>query len=105
MSVELEAFLAAEDLDEVLNARGKITALTPEDEAVVRAIISEWRNTQAISNLLFHPTLIPADIRLPTLFRGLYERQVVYYVLASIVGFQSLDLAGLADTDRQRVLS
>jgi hypothetical protein len=105
MSPELEAFLAAEDLDELLNARGKIAALAPEDEAVVRAVISEWRNPQANSNLLFHPALIPADIRLPTLFRGLYERQVMYYALAAVVGLQSLDTAALGEADRQRVLS
>jgi hypothetical protein len=105
MSPELEAFLAAEDLDELLNARGKITALTPEDEAVVRAVIGEWRNQQAVSNLLFHPDLIPTDIRFPTLFRGLQERRIVYYVLAAIVGFQSLDANALPAADRQQALS
>jgi hypothetical protein len=105
MSPELEAFLAAEDLDEVLNARGKIAALAADDEATVRAVLAEWRNPQAVSNLLLHSTLIPEDIRLPTLFRGLYERRVVYYVLAAVVGLQSLDAAGIADGDRQRVLT
>ncbi len=105
MSPELEAFFAAEDLDELLNARGEITALTAEDESAVRSVLQEWRNPQAVSNLLFHPSLISADLRLATLFRGMYERRMVYYVLAAVVGFQSVDPAGLLDSDRQRVLT
>jgi hypothetical protein len=105
MSPELEAFLAAEDLDEVLNARGKIAAIAADDEASVRAVLAEWRNRQAVSNLLLYPALIPEDIRLATLFRGLYERQVVYYVLAAVVGFHSLDAATIANADRRRVLA
>jgi len=103
MTPELQAFLTAEDLDDVLTARGNITIVGNEDEAVIRAILAEWVNGQAISNLLFHPTLIPDDIRLSTLRRGLTERKVVYYVLAAIVGFQSIDPAALSTADRERV--
>jgi hypothetical protein len=105
MTSELQAFLAAEDLDEVLNARQKIAALDAGDTAVVRSVLQQWRNPQAISNLLMHASLIPKDVRLPSLFRGLAEREVVYYVLAAVVGVQGIDPAGLATKDRERVLT
>jgi hypothetical protein len=105
MSPELEAFLAAEDLDELLNARQEIAVLDAEDEAVVRSVLEHWRNVQAISNLLFHPTLIPEDVRLASLFRGLAERRVVYFVLASVVGFQDIRPDQLSAEDRRRVTS
>jgi hypothetical protein len=105
MSPALEAFFAAEDLDDVLTARGSLAALTPEDEAAVRAVLNEWRNPQAVSNLLLHPALIPDDLRLSSLFRGLYEGPVAYYVLAAVVGLGGLDPAVLPDADRRRVLA
>ncbi len=83
----------------------KIPALVEEDETAVRSILKEWRDPQSVSNLLFHAALIPADIRLSTLFRGLGEREVVYYVLAAAVGFQDVDPSGLTDEDRDRVLT
>lgn len=104
MSPELEAFLAAEDLDELLRAQQKITSLDAEDTAVVRSILQWWQNPQAVSNLLVHPTCIPEDIRLASLFRGLDERRVVYYVLAAVVGFQSIDSAGMTAEDRSRIV-
>lgn len=105
MTPELEAFLTSEDLDEIQKARGKIEGRDVDDEAVIRAVLEQWQNHQAVSNLLLHPDLIPDDIRLETLFRGLYEQQVGYYVLASVIGFQSLDVSEMADVDRRRVLS
>jgi hypothetical protein len=105
MSPELQEFLAAEDLDDLLSRRHMITALGREDDAAVRAILEQWSNPQAVANLLFHPTLIPEDIRLTVLFQGLYERRVIYYVLAAVVGFQSVDPAQLAAPDRERVVT
>ena len=64
-----------------------------------------WQNAQAVSNLLIHPALIPEDIRLAALFRGLRERKVVCYVLSAVVGFQGVDPGELAATDRERVLA
>lgn len=105
MSSELEEFLAAEDLDDMLSTRGKISALDGEDDAAVRAVLEQWSNPQAVANLLFHPTLIPEDIRLTTLFQGLSERRVIYYVLAAVVGFQGVDPTWLAAPDRERVVT
>lgn len=83
----LEAFLFSKDLDQLLEARQAIKAVDEDDEAVIRAVLKEWSNPQSVSNLLFHPSLIPADIRVATLLRALAERGVMYHVLAAIVGF------------------
>jgi hypothetical protein len=104
MSPELGAFLAAEDLDEVLNARQKISDLDTDDAAVIRSVLDQWQNPQAVSNLLLHPTVIPLDIRLTSLFRGVGERRVAYYVLAAVVGFQSIDPAKMIAADRTRAV-
>jgi hypothetical protein len=53
---------------------------------------------------LFHPALIPEDIRLASLFRGLDERRVGYYVLAAVVGFQSIDPSRVTAEDQRRVV-
>ena len=105
MSPELKAFLTAEDLDELLSARRMITALDDEDAAVVRLTLQQWDNPQAVANLLFNPNIIPEDLRLASLFRGVGERQVVYYVLAAVVGFQSIDPAELVAEERGRVVA
>jgi len=105
MSPELKAFLTAEDLDELSSARRMITALDDEDAAVVRLTLQQWDNPQAVANLLFNPNIIPEDLRLASLFRGVGERQVVYYVLAAVVGFQSIDPAELVAEERGRVVA
>jgi hypothetical protein len=104
LTAELQAFLAADDLDELLNARQQIASLGAQDTAVVRSVLGQWQNPQAVSNLLFHPGLIPEDLRVASLFRGLAERQVIYYVLASVVGFQSIDPAEVCPDNRGRIV-
>lgn len=103
MSPELQSFLTAEDLDEVLDARGNLTALSVEDTEVVRDVIAQWQQPQAVSNLLIHPDLLPEDIRLASLFRGLAEQRVAYYVLAAIVGFQSVDTPLLTANENAKI--
>ncbi len=98
----METFLFSKDLDELLESRQAIKALDQDDEAVVRAVLKEWSNPQSVSNLLFHPSLIPADIRVASLFRGLAERGVMYYVLASIVGFGGM-VPELSKAEREEV--
>lgn len=104
MSPELEEFLGAEDLDDVLRARQRVPSPDADDAAAIRSVVQRWHNPQAVSNLLFHPTLIPEDMRLASLFRGLAERGVIYSVLAAVVGFQSIDPAGMTAEDRRRVV-
>ena len=102
LNPRMEAFIFSKDLDELLQARQAITALDEDDEAVVRAVIKEWSNPQSVANLLFHPSLIPADIRVATLLRGLAERGVMYYVLAAIVGFGGM-VPELSSAEREEV--
>lgn len=102
LNPHMEAFLFATDLDELLTARQAITAPDENDEAVIRAVLKEWSNPQSVANLLFHPSLIPADIRVPTLMRGLAERGVMYYVLAAIVGFGGI-VPELTEAQREEV--
>jgi hypothetical protein len=103
MTPELEEFLAADDLDDALHARGRIGALGAEDVAVVRSVLQRWEDSQAVSNLLMHPSLIPSDLLAASLFRGLAERRVAYLVLAAVVGFQSIDPAGMTAEGRRRI--
>jgi hypothetical protein len=103
MSPELKAFLAAEDLDDVGDAHDKIKALTPDDKEAIRFVLKQWENAQAVSNLLIHPDLIPEDIRLTSLFRGLAGPRVAYYGLAAIVGFGQIGAEALSAEERKQV--
>src|SRR5918995_5143736 len=93
-------FLATEDLDDLLDVTEDLGALASEDENMMRTILLEWRDEQAVSNLLIHSSLIPADVRLSSLLRGLHEQEQAYFVLAAVVGVQSLERAELAAADR-----
>ena len=104
MSPELEEFLGAEDLDDVLRALQRLTSFDAEDAAAVSSVLQAWQNPQAVSNLLMHPMLIPDEIRLASLFRGLAERRVAYYILAAAVGFQSVDPVRMTAADRRRAM-
>jgi HEAT repeat protein len=105
MSPELKAFLAAEDLDDADEARKKLKSLSDADAAAVGSVLRQWQDVQAVSNLLFHPDLIPEDVRLATLFRGLGERQENYYVLAALCGVTEIDAARWSAEDRKRVVA
>jgi hypothetical protein len=100
MNAELKIFLAAEDLDDVEDARHKIKSLSAKDEAAIRTILQEWKEPQAVSNLLMHPDLIPKDLRGTALLRGLDEQRVDYYVVAAIGG---LDGARFSSEDQKWV--
>src|ERR1041384_4114162 len=67
MSPALKAFLTAEDLDDLVGARQGIKALDDGDPAAVLSVIERGGPPQAVSNLLIHPTVIPADRRVATL--------------------------------------
>jgi hypothetical protein len=103
MSPQLKAFLAAEDLDDVGDARAKIKTLSADDAAAIRSILAKWEDAQAVSNLLIESDLIPEDVRLASLFRGLAEQREPYYGLAAVVGFQGIEADKLSDKERKRV--
>ena len=86
MSPGLRHFLSTKDLDDLLDARQPLATPTPSDTEVIEAVISEWRDEQAVSNLLIHSSLIPPATRAAALQRGLDEREHPYFVLAAVVG-------------------
>lgn len=103
ISPELKAFLEAVDLDELLEARSKLRQLDEKDMKKIRFILQKWNNPQAVSNLLFHPFLIPPAIRANCLLKGLRERKNPYYVLASVVGLQGIDSTGFSEEERKAI--
>lgn len=103
ISPELEAFLEAEDLDDLLEARSKLWQLDEKDVKKIRFVLQKWNSPQAISNLLFYPFLIPEDIRASCLLRGLREKKKPYYILASVVGLQEVDTTVFSKEQRKAI--
>lgn len=99
----LDMFLETEELDDLLKVRSKLRSLNEKDMEKIRRILEKWENPQAVSNLLIHPSLIPEDIRVSYLLKGLEERRNPYYILASIVGFQNIHAKGLSIEDIRKV--
>jgi DNA-binding transcriptional ArsR family regulator len=104
LNAKLKTFLEVEDLDALLVARNSLGNLPEEDLKIIYSILHKWDNPQAISNLLFHPTVIPENIRMPSIFRGLNEQNNNYYVLASIVGLQSINSENLSGGEKSLIL-
>ena len=90
MKSPFEAFLKAEELDELLKLRGQIQILSAEEDRTVLAVIESWSDQQAVSNLLFHPSLIPAVSRERFVLKGLGDPNNTYFVLAAVVGTGAL---------------
>jgi hypothetical protein len=108
MSEKLKIFLQAEDLDDLQSAKNKLGDLEEEDIALIHSILQQWQNLQAVSNLLFHPCVIPEAIRVNSLLHGLADQENRYNVLAATVGLQEIDPEPLSDEDiaqiRKRLL-
>lgn len=102
-SIALQRFLEAKDLDELLRASQALSVLDADDEAEVRAVLDARANTQALANLLFHPHLIPDELRLPTLVAALAAGAHPYFNLAAIVGLQETDAATLDEPTRVQI--
>lgn len=103
ISQELKTFLEAEDLDDLLEARSKLRQLDEKDIKKIRLTLKSWNIPQAVSNLLFHPFLIPDDIRAKCLLKGLNDRKNPYYILASVVGLQGIDSTGFSEKERKEI--
>jgi hypothetical protein len=84
-------FLKAKDLDDLLKVRREIKALTDEDRQKISDVLHDWQDGQSVSNLLFYPSLIPDTIRYECIDRALGSVEQPYFVLASVVGLQSLN--------------
>jgi hypothetical protein len=83
---DLERFLDASDLVELVAARSAITGIDGADALVLHTIVAQWRDEQAVANLLMYPELLPDDDRTPALAEGLSGVHGDYAVLAAAVG-------------------
>ncbi len=101
-STELKGFLEAKDWDESVLKNRKIHIIRNEDESYIRFVIENWDTPQAIANLLFHPIMIPPDIRFETLMKGM-ESDNIYFHLAAIVGAQRHHSLWFSEFERFRI--
>src|SRR5262249_12437907 len=96
----LDAFLEADDLDDLLRVRHEISTLTPAEVERVASVLGNWTDRQAVANLLFYSTLIPASLRWEALDRGLHSSDIPYFVLTATVGLQAVGLNEVPDDKR-----
>eukprot|EP00111_Clytia_hemisphaerica_P018590 TCONS_00054975-protein len=64
------------------------------DEKIIRNIVKNgWdEEEQVISNLLQSPFLLPEDIRLSTIIKGLEDDEMPYFILSACIGIQRVKL-------------
>lgn len=79
------------DLDDLQSAKNKLGDLEEEDIVLIKAVLKQWKNKQEVSNLLFYPSVIPEDIRITVLLKGLDDNENPYNILAATVGLQEID--------------
>ena len=68
--------------------------LNSHDVTMIRKVLQDnWEDEdQMVSNLLQFPHLIPEDMRVDCLRRGLTDLESPYYILSACVGMQRLTL-------------
>jgi hypothetical protein len=103
MDETLLAFLRADDLDAIADARGRIRFISKIDAAALATVANEWSDEQAVANLLMYPEVIPQQARLATLRRGLGGDITDYATLAATVGLQRLAPGDASDDDRREI--
>lgn len=83
----------AEDVSQAGLIAFHLKKLDPHDVIMVRKVLEEnWEDEeQMVSNLLQYPFLIPEDMRMESLKRGMDDFECPYYTLSSAVGLQRLD--------------
>jgi len=101
----LDNFLKAEDLDDLLKIRQMMGPLSSADTERILQVLREWQDGQPISNLLFHPSLVPQDERLDAVDRALQCLDRPYFCLAAVVGLQSVEPETVPEHHRRRWVS
>jgi hypothetical protein len=86
----ISLFLKSHDLDVLHDLHGKLGRVSAQDMELIIRVITEWKNEQAISNLLFYPELIPIKYRYHAIMKAMQEDAAPYYTLAAVVGLQSI---------------
>lgn len=101
MDSSITEFLAADDLDLLVEARRQIEEISSQDAAEIAHIIESWSDHQALANLLMYPEILPERIRPGALLRALSGGDgssgdessgdgTGYLVLAAVLGVQRL---------------
>ncbi|XP_065655539.1 uncharacterized protein LOC100199092 isoform X4 [Hydra vulgaris] len=90
----LGQFLLAVDVNQSAYFANGLKCLSDRDTKMIRKIIEEnWDDeVQMVSNLLQYPNLIPEDIRVSSIIKGLEDEEMPYYILSASVGAQKLKL-------------
>lgn len=96
----IEVFLAATDLDDLADARESVGA--PDVTGRAAAAVESWSDVQAVANLLMYPAVLPEQLRIGALLRGL--RGHGYLCLAATVGVGDLSADDLPDAVRRELL-
>ena len=84
----------AEDVNQAGLIAYNVRQLSAHDVTMIRKVIQEnWEDEeQMVSNLLQFPHLIPEDIRMESLKRGLIDLECPYYILSAAVGLQRIPI-------------
>jgi len=85
-------YLKVTDYDALELVLAEITISDHMESKFVEQVLTDWKEEQAISNLLFGPKLIPEAIRFDSIIKALDSDDAPYYVLAAVVGLQSLSI-------------
>lgn len=101
MSEKVKFFLEAADPDTLQSARGELGDLEEKDILLIRSTLRKWELSLAVSNLLFYPEIIPPEIRIESIFKGLSDQHNPYIALAATVGLQNLDPQDISEEDRK----
>lgn len=98
----LDDFLRATELDELFEIRRGMRATTPDEVTRITKVLGDWRDGQAVSNLLFYPSLIPDEMRKDCINRALGSTEEPYFILAAVVGLRSIDPDAVPAETRKR---
>lgn len=83
-------YLRVTDYDALESVFSEISLSDHAEVRFIEQVLKDWKEEQAIANLLFYPALIPESIRFDVIMKALASDDAPYYVLAAVVGLQTL---------------
>jgi len=89
--MDLVEFLKTKHIDVLNQSFTELSSLTERDHQLILKVLIEWKSEQAIANLLYYPRLIPEEKRYDILMQALQAEDTPYYMLAAVVGVQTLN--------------
>jgi len=96
-------FLRVSDYDALELVFVEISESDHSEIRFIEQILNDWKEEQAIANLLFYPSLIPESIRFDIITKALSCDDAPYYVLAAVVGLQSLKTNQWTEEQRNQI--